>query len=97
MRWVLGETIKEFTVARRRLLEAAHHFAADAVQRRNDVFEVELQRLFQNVPLRLAIALGYGHELFVELGIDLGSELLRGWHGKRLSTSILADWGGRSR
>ena len=42
MRRVLGETIKEVTVARHRLLEGAHYFAANPVQRRNDVVQVEL-------------------------------------------------------
>jgi hypothetical protein len=45
----------------------------------------------------LSVALGHGDELFVELGVDFGSELLGRWHGTSLSTPILVDWNNKSR
>jgi hypothetical protein len=44
--------------------------------------QIEPERLFENMPLRLPILLGNRNELIVKLGVDLRSELLghRGWH-----------------
>jgi len=91
IRHLLGETLEQVTVAGHRLLEGIHHLGADQVLRWDHIFQVELQRFLQNVPLRLAVTLGERDELFVELGIDLGCELLRGCIGKRPLDSILAD------
>jgi hypothetical protein len=48
--------------------------------RRNNVVQIERERLFQNVTLGLAILLGGENELLVELGVNLWGELLGGWH-----------------
>ena len=82
IRHLLGETLQQVTVASHRLLEGIHHLGADQVLGRNHVVQVELERLLENMPLRLPIPLGHRNELIVELGVDLRSELLglRGWH-----------------
>src|ERR1700688_743536 len=82
---LLGKTVKQVAVGGNRLFEGIHNLATDQVLRRNHVLQVELQSFFQHVPLRLAVTFGDGDELFVELGVDFGGELLgRGWHGKGL-------------
>jgi len=69
----------------RELFELFHYFRPDQVLGRNHIVQVKPERLFQNMPLRLPIPLGNRHELIVELGVDLRSELLgccgrHGWH-----------------
>ena len=76
IRHLLGETLQQVTIASNRLLEGIHHLGADQVLGRNHVVQVERERLFENIPLRLPILLGNRNELIVELGVDLGSELL---------------------
>src|ERR1700681_4414151 len=60
--------------------------------RRNHVVQVELERLFENIPLRLPILLGNRNELIVELGVDLGSELFRLRGGHNLATLRLLSY-----
>jgi hypothetical protein len=94
VRHLLGETIKQVTVSGHRLLEGIHHLRTDQVLGRNHVVQVELQRLLQNVPLRLAVAFGNRDELFVELGVDFGCELLGcPWQRKLRVDSILTRLG----
>ena len=82
-RHLLGETLQQVTIASNRLLEGIHHLGADQVLGGNHVVQVEPERLFENIPLRLPILLRNRNELIVKLGVNLRSELLgdRGWHG----------------
>lgn len=88
---LLSETLKQVAVPGHRLLEGLHHLGVGQVLRRNHVVQVELQRF----PLARAAAIGrcaWRRRRSLCRGVDLGSEFLgRGWHGKRLSTSILVD------
>jgi hypothetical protein len=83
IRHLLGETLQQVTIASNRLLEGIHHLGADQVLGRNHVVQVEPERLFENIPLRLPILLRNRGELIVKLSVNLRSELLgdRGWHG----------------
>jgi hypothetical protein len=82
IRHLLGETLQQVTIASNRLLEGVHHLGADQMLRRNHDVQIEPERLFENMPLRLPILLGNRNELIVKPGVDLRSELLghRGWH-----------------
>jgi hypothetical protein len=81
-RHLLGETLQQVTIASNRLLEGVHPLGADQMLRRNHVVQIEPERLFENMPLRLPILLGNRNELIVKLGVDLRGELLghRSWH-----------------
>src|SRR6202040_4201846 len=76
IRHLLGETLQQVTIASNRLLEGIHHLGADQVLGRNHVVQVEPERLFENIPLRLPILLRHRNELIIKLGVNLRSELL---------------------
>jgi hypothetical protein len=53
IRHLLGETLQQVTVASNGLLEGIHHLGADQVLGRNHVVQVEPERLFENISLRV--------------------------------------------
>jgi hypothetical protein len=88
---LLGETLQQITVAGHRLLEGIHNRGANQMLGRNHIVQVELKRLFENMPLGLPILPRNRNELIVELGVDLRRELLgRGWHGFRFLVRFLS-------
>ena len=90
IRHLFGETLQQVTVASNRLLEGVHHLGADQMLGRNHVVQIEPERLFENMPLRLPILLGNRNELIVKLGVDLRSKLLgyRSWHDHHIPVRL---------
>jgi hypothetical protein len=92
IRHLLGEKLQQITIASNRPVEGIHHLGADQVLERNHIVQIELESLLENMPLRLPISFRNRNELIVELGVDLRSELLGGWHGLPPPYSI-STWG----
>jgi hypothetical protein len=85
------------TVASKGLLEGIHHLGADQVLGWDHVVQVEPERLFENIPLRLPILLRNRNELIVKLGVNLRSEtsLVRALSLRSESSTSSARSGGR--